>query len=233
MPIFIIFLLLSLVFAVFSGTLKDKNTNNSLTMFRIIQIICVIISTIGMIAAIGPSRDSGGTEMTAALDKLTGGWSTTIVIGFIYCAALDLVSMGVRALARNLTKSKERREKINVVTPIKKLLLPRIAIILLSGILEIMFIISTIPELITLFRYAIKPDGIHHVQFSGLDNMMIKSSGIQQTGINYSVGLGHVGLVFFIALVLCICFILGLISLIKAIKINKNLQKINGRPYVA
>jgi hypothetical protein len=136
------------VFAAFSGTLKNKNTKNYSTMCQIMQIISVIISTIGMIIVIGPDRFLGGTGMAAALNKSTGGWSNIIMAGVIYCAALNLVSMGVRAVTRNFTKSKEQREKINVATPIKKFLLPRIVIILLSGILEIMFITAAIPELI-------------------------------------------------------------------------------------
>jgi hypothetical protein len=75
-----------------------------------------------MIAAKGPDRVSGGTEMTAALNKLTGGWSNTILLGFVYCAALNIVSMGLRALARNLTKSKEQRESEQKTKKLMKLI---------------------------------------------------------------------------------------------------------------
>jgi hypothetical protein len=219
-----VFMLVSIIFLLASASImfygmlvkKDGKFSSVIDKISIICTICVLISTISMIVTMGPSRSSDGTEMTAALNKLTGGWSDTIMLGVLYFVASGFVSMGVGAGLAVILK------KINDVMPNKKLLLPRIVPVLLSGILEIMliiYIIAEIPELIKIFRYASKPDGIHHVQFSGLFNMTLKSTG----GINYSVGLGYVWLPFLIALALCICFIVSLISLIKAIRINKNL----------
>jgi uncharacterized BrkB/YihY/UPF0761 family membrane protein len=215
MPVFIVFLTLTLVFAVIcgkTGKYKEK-------IFVIFRTIFALTSMIGLIIAIGPSKSSSGTQMTAALNKLTGGWSDTILLGFLFGAALNITSMGVSALSKKLKTLKEEHQKKNGIQLFKKkLVLPRIAIILLSGILAIMFIVDVFPQILTVIGYAIKPDGIHHVKWD--NSMILKSSGIEQTGITYTVGLGYIGLCILFSLVLFICFIVSLISLIKAIKHN-------------
>jgi hypothetical protein len=223
MPLFIIFIILTLVFAAIVG-IKGKNDEESINVFIGIHVICVIASAICMIVIMGPNRSSDGTEMTVALNKLTGGWSDTIVVGFIFSPVLAAASAGVTALARKCTPTKEEREKNNNTQSVKKkLILPRIVIILLLGIFGITYIPDVIPDFITPLSYVIKPDSIHHVRFD--NSMMLKSSGLEQTGIYYTVGLGYMAFVILIILAICIFFIISLISLIKAIKKNQEYKK--------
>jgi hypothetical protein len=98
------------VVSVIIGILENKNTKHALKIFKIIRVISLIISVISMIVLIGPDRSSGGTEMTSALNNLTGGWSNTIMLSFLFSIPLNFVSMGLMVLLRKLTKSKIQRE---------------------------------------------------------------------------------------------------------------------------
>ena len=143
MPFFIVFLFLALIFASINGKLKHKSTNNSSHIFLIMQVICVIISSMGMIVAMGPSRSSGGTEMTVALNKMTGGWAGTIILGFMYCCALNGISFGMSALVKNITKGNEQFDTINAVTSKKRLFVPRIILlIILIGCRKMIFCLT-------------------------------------------------------------------------------------------
>jgi hypothetical protein len=203
MSVFIIFLVLTLVFAVICGKAgKDKEK-----IFVIFRTIFALTSMIGLIVAMGPNRSSSGTEMTVALNKITGGWSDTILVGLLFGGALNIASIGISAVTRNRITAK------------KKLILPRIVIVLLLGLFGTLFIVNETSLCIKLIIYAIKPDGIHHVKWD--NSMIVKSIGKEPIGITYTVGILYVWHKILISLAFCIFFIVSLISLIKAIKHNR------------
>jgi hypothetical protein len=180
-------------------------------------IIYLALIPLGLLFLTGPDRSN--SRYGSYPEKTFG---LLLIIGGIY-GLVTMMREIISGKYRNM-KTESIQSKLNAVKT-KKSLTPRIVIMVLSGLIGYIFIRTTIPELIKIFWYAIKPDGIHLVQFSSLNNMPITSSGTEETGITYWVSLDYVGLIFLIAIVLCVCFIISLISLRKAIRINKDLEK--------
>ena len=124
----IIFLSLSLVFAVIAGILKGKTSEKFGLLVKSVRIttaICGIITIISLIILMGPDKSSGGTEMTSAMNKLTGGWSSGIILGFLIMGIFNLILEGVYSLAKHLSTSKQQREAEKEAKRLKEEMLNR------------------------------------------------------------------------------------------------------------
>ena len=114
----------SIIFAcIIILSLLDKKTSKKAVLISklsvVILIISVIASYVSLLLLFGPSKSTGGTQMTSAMNKLTGGWSEAIFGTFILWLLIGIVLIGLVALftypfrKKELAEKKKQQEYIN------------------------------------------------------------------------------------------------------------------------